>query len=155
MRAAPRWILVISLLGASLLGVGSAQAAELDAAAVKARATLPTFMATWKKQPAGLSGYRVLVSLKAGGQTEAVWLEDFALKGQTLSAVLKSAPRVLKGLSAGQTVPFTEADIIDWGYEDGSTSKLMGHYHQCAEIRELPEAEYQEQLEYLGLACKN
>ena len=41
MRAAPRWILVISLLGASLLGVGSAQAAELDAAAVKARATLP------------------------------------------------------------------------------------------------------------------
>ena len=50
---------------------------------------------------------------------------------------------------------FTEADIVDWSYEDQSLGKLRGNHLQCAELRDLPKAEYEEQLDYLGLVCSD
>ena len=62
---------------------------------------------------------------------------------------------MLKGVSLGQSVTFTEADIVDWSYEDQSLGKLRGNHLQCAELRDLPKAEYEEQLDYLGLVCSD
>ena len=44
------------------------------------------------------------------------------------------------------------ADAID---VEAETGKLRGNHLQCAELRDLPKAEYEEQLDYLGLVCSD
>lgn len=145
--------LLLTTLSGVALSMLPAHAADLAAAHAKARASVPTFLATWKAQPAGLGGYRVLAKVRTGGQVEAIWLDNFKAAGGGYTAVLQAAPRVLKGLNSGQPVTFTEADIVDWSYEDQSLGKLRGNHLQCAELREMPKAEYTEQVDYLGLVC--
>ena len=130
-------------------------AADHGAAQSKARATLPTFLTVWQQHPAGVGGYRVLVVVKQGAQSEAIWFDDFKAASAGFQGILRVTPRVIKGLANGQTIPFTAADIVDWSYEDQSAGKLRGNYLQCADLRDLPKAEYEEQLDYLGLICQD
>ena len=145
--------LLMAAASVAILSMLPAHAADLAAARAQAHAGVPAFLATWKAQPAGVGGYRVLARVQAGGQSEDLWLDDFKAEGAGFSAVLQAAPRVLKGLGVGQKVTFTAADIDDWSYEDQAIGKLRGNHLQCAELRDLPKAEYEEQLDYLGLAC--
>lgn len=145
--------LLCTALSVAALATLPAQGANLTAARAQARASVPGFLSTWKAQPAGLGGYRVLAQVRASGKVESIWLDDFKATGAAFSAVLQSTPRGLPGLSSGQTVTFTEADIVDWSYEDQAVGKLRGNHLQCAELRDLPQAEYEEQVDYLGLIC--
>jgi len=145
--------LLWTALGVVALTTLPAQGADLAAARAQARASVPGFLSTWKAQSAGVGGYRVLAQVRAGGQVENIWLDDFKAAGAAFTAILQSTPRVLSGLSAGQSVTFTEADIVDWSYEDQKAGKLRGNHLQCAELRDLPPAEYAEQIDYLGLSC--
>lgn len=147
--------LLLTTFGLLAFSALPVDAADLAAAHAKARASVPGFVLTWKAQAAGTGGYRVLANVRAGGQTEAIWLDNFKAADGGFTAVLQSAPRVLKGLGVGQSVTFTEADIVDWSYEDQSLGKLRGNHLQCAELRDLRQAEYDEQLDYLGLLCSD
>ena len=69
---------------------------------------------------------------------EIIWVAEAARAGADMSGKLANDPVHLPGLSAGDTVTFTEDMIADWGIV-GAAGKLFGHYTTRVLIETMPE----------------
>ncbi|MBI5261207.1 MAG: DUF2314 domain-containing protein [Bradyrhizobium sp.] len=89
---------------------------EMNAAIARARATLPTFWASYDAPKPSETGH----ALKARFPTrrndgEHIWINDVKkLPNGGYSGRFANAPRDLPGKKDGDTVEFKESDISDW-----------------------------------------
>ena len=98
---------------------------QMNAAIVRARQTLPEFLAI-KSKPEGAQEFTLKVLLAK----EHVWVTPFRSDGKGgYQGLLKSEPRSLTHLRWGQEVSFGSEQITDWGYtKDG---KRIGFFTTC------------------------
>jgi len=114
---------------------------EMAAAIAKARATLPTFWASYEAPKSSETGH----SLKARfpnpkNDGEHIWMAEVKkLPGGRYSGRFANQPRDLPGKRAGDLVEFTEADISDWMFmRDG---KIVGGETIRVLLKSLPKAD--------------
>ncbi|MBI1360890.1 MAG: DUF2314 domain-containing protein [Alphaproteobacteria bacterium] len=102
---------------------------DMAAATAEARAHLGYF---WRHESAPEDSeydFRLKVSLpRRDGQPgdAQVWVEAVAKEGGAYSGQLAAETAELPGVERGETVDFTEAQIIDWSFV--SAERLYGHY---------------------------
>jgi uncharacterized protein YegJ (DUF2314 family) len=89
---------------------------EMAAAIAKARATLPTFWASYENPKPSEIGHSLKVRFPYGTNNgEHIWMADVKkLADGRYSGRFANAPRYLPGKRAGDLVEFGEADISDW-----------------------------------------
>ena len=105
---------------------------ELQAASDRARAELPRLAEMFRK---GLDPqYALLVKLPFGGNsgdTEFMWVEVTAWKGEEITGILQNDPYYVQDLHAGDRVTGNEADVFDYllntpnGPEGNETGKIL------------------------------
>lgn len=101
--------------------------AQVDAAIVEARKTLPIFWSKFDAKPAGYDHFALKVGLPAGGGGEEhIWMNVVSRSGGKVVGELANDPYDLEGLKSGSRVEVDEALISDWQYQKGG--KLYGHF---------------------------
>jgi uncharacterized protein YegJ (DUF2314 family) len=123
-----------------VVDVSSANAA-MAAAIGKARATLPTFWASYEAPKSSETGH----SLKARfanpkNDGEHIWMAEVKkLPGGRYSGRFANQPRDLPGKRAGDLVEFAEADISDWMFM--RNGKIVGGETIRVLLKSLPKAD--------------
>jgi uncharacterized protein YegJ (DUF2314 family) len=155
---------LIVLLLAFLASVATAQDREQDrvvmvpdgdrdmqSAIAKAQSTLDEFLATWKAQPAGTSGYKLKVRVDDHGKSEHFWVTPFRQDGQGFVGILANEPQVVSNVKEGQTIHFDRQHISDWGYvRDG---KQVGSFTVCALFKSMKAADVEYYRKKHGFTC--
>ena len=99
---------------------------EMNAAIAKARATLPTFWASYDAPKPSESGHSLKVRFSkptSGG--EHIWMADVKkTAGGRYSGKFANEPRDLPGKRAGDVAEFKDADISDWMFT--RNGKIVG-----------------------------
>jgi len=112
--------------------------AEMSAAKLRARQTLPTFWRHLASHPEMEHDLKVGMPT-TGGSLEHIWVGDIKDEGNKIAGRLVNDPVDLAGLSMGSPVTFTRDQITDWAYvKDG---KLYGHYTTRVVVKHLDPAE--------------
>jgi uncharacterized protein YegJ (DUF2314 family) len=90
--------------------------AEMAGAIAKARATLPTFWASYEAPKPSETGHSLKVRFPAGrNRGEHIWMMDVKrLPDGGFSGRFGNAPRDLPGKREGDLAEFRDADITDW-----------------------------------------
>lgn len=123
----------------------------MAAAMRKARASLPDFLATAAAPGASMKGFSVKVAVREGDKAEYFWIQPFERKDDRFSGRLNNTPRMVRSVKAGQTISFSEKEIVDWTYMDGTTMK--GNYTACALLASASPQERENFLKRFGLDC--
>jgi uncharacterized protein YegJ (DUF2314 family) len=99
---------------------------EMAAAIAKARATLPTFWASYENPKPSETGHSLKVRFPyRTNDAEHIWMADVKkLADGRYSGRFANAPRYLPGKREGDLVEFREADISDWMFL--RNSKIVG-----------------------------
>jgi uncharacterized protein YegJ (DUF2314 family) len=126
--------------------IGNVQKAERDdviflalndptmAAAIhNARDALPGFLALSKRPGPTMEGFAVKIALVANGGPEFFWIHPFAHVEEQFIGQINNTPRSVVNLKIGDTVTFTENEIVDWMYMDDG--RMMGNYSARAILR--------------------
>jgi uncharacterized protein YegJ (DUF2314 family) len=100
--------------------------AEMAAAIAKARATLPTFWASYENPKPSETGHSLKVRFpNPRNNGEHIWMADVKKLGNgAYSGHFANAPRDLPGKREGDLAQFTDADISDWMFMRGG--KIVG-----------------------------
>jgi uncharacterized protein YegJ (DUF2314 family) len=90
--------------------------AEMNAAIVKARASLPEFFKTFDNPGPGENGFSLKVRIPYGTGTSAehFWLTDIERKGDKFAGTINGEPENAKQVQSGQRYEFGEQEISDW-----------------------------------------
>ncbi len=124
----------------------------MAAAMRKARATLPDFLATAAAPKPTMEGFAVKVAIPVSAHdAEYFWITPFINTNGAFSGAINNTPRLAKSVKLGQTITFSQSDIVDWMYMDGRTMK--GNYTACALLRSASKREVEEFRERFGLNC--
>jgi uncharacterized protein YegJ (DUF2314 family) len=124
-------VALVTLAAFAVLGVATAGAkaedrspvinvpsadAEMNAAIARARATLPTFWASFEAQRLSETGHSLKVRFpNPHDNGEHIWIADVKkLADGRYSGRFANAPRYLPGEREGDVAAFKEADISDW-----------------------------------------
>jgi uncharacterized protein YegJ (DUF2314 family) len=106
--------------------------AEMNAAIAHARATLPTFWASYDAPKPTESGHCLKVRLAGDGYVEHIWMADVEkLPDGNYSGRFSNEPNDLPGKNIGDQAEFEHADISDWMFMrsekivGGETIKLL------------------------------
>lgn len=98
--------------------------AALLAASARARSRLPALQAAFAKglAPGEYLMFKAPFAVGDGG-TEWMWIEVTAWQGDRIDGMLRSDPRYIKNLTAGQIVRVRQADVFDYlrVFPDGRT----------------------------------
>lgn len=125
---------------------------DMAAAMRKARARLPEFFALSRSPKPSMKDFSVKVGVRAGNGHEFFWIKPFERKGQRFSGRLNNTPRVVTHLKAGDTISFTEKDIVDWTYVDDG--KMKGNFTACPLLKREPKEQAQAFIRQYGLDCE-
>lgn len=90
---------------------------EMNAAIAKARASLPTFWASYDAPKPNETNHAVKVHFPTGGggTGEHIWVADVKRRpGGTFTGRFANQPLHLPGRNEGDPVEFKEAEITDW-----------------------------------------
>lgn len=89
---------------------------EMNAAIAKARATLPTFWASYETPKSSETGHSLKVRFpKPASGHEHIWMAEVKKTADgRYSGKFANQPRDLPGKRAGDIAEFKEADISDW-----------------------------------------
>lgn len=121
--------------------------AEMHAAVVKARASLPVFFGHATAPGPGEGGFLIKFDLIPGAAAEFVWAEIVSHRGDSSTARLVNAPRGA-GFARGQQVTVRDNEVIDWAYwrdgvmQGGATMRVL--------IGRMPPAEAQAMRDRFG-----
>jgi len=108
---------------------------DMAAAKRKARATLPEFLAlAHSPRPSTINfAVKVGVQMDNGPDYEFFWIRPFEKSGDRYSGKLRNEPRWVKRLKLGDTIAFSESEIVDWTYLDAG--KMKGNFTACALLK--------------------
>lgn len=114
---------------------------EMAAAIGKARATLPTFWASYAAPKSTETGFSLKVRFPTGGtKGEHVWMAEVTkLDGGRYSGRFANQPRDLPGKRAGDLVQFSETDITDWMFT--RNGKIVGGETIRPLLKRMPKAD--------------
>jgi uncharacterized protein YegJ (DUF2314 family) len=123
----------------------------LDAAIKAARGSLAHFWDHASKFPGQEHWHVVKIGLPAtGGGKENVWIYTTEKLGSDLKGVIVTQPDGLaSGKRKGDKIEFTEADILDWSYDEDGLRR--GEFTKRAEFASMTAAEIAEELDYEGI----
>ena len=114
--------------------------AEMNAAIAKARATLPTFWASYEAPKPSEEGHSLKVSFpKPRSGNEHIWMAEVKkLPDGRYSGRFANQPRDLPGKRIGDTVEFREASISDWMFM--RNGKIVGGETIRPTLKHMPKA---------------
>lgn len=115
----------------------------------KARETLPGFLDIASHPTGGADGFGVKVAVREGDMVEYFWISPFARRGDTFSGKLDNRPRAVHSVALGQTITFSQNEIVDWMYMAGT--RMMGNYTARALLQSASPAERAEFKRRFGL----
>jgi uncharacterized protein YegJ (DUF2314 family) len=121
------------------------------AAVRKARATLKDFLAVASKPGPAMRGFAVKVVVRDGKAAEYFWISPFQQKDARFTGNVNNTPRSVRNVTSGQSIEFTEGEILDWLYMDNG--RMKGNFTACALIRNQPKDQQEEFKKRLGLDC--
>jgi len=100
----------------------------MAAAYRKARETLPAFLTLALAPQPGQEGFSVKVAIRDGrsNNAEYFWIYPFAREGDRFSGKLNNRPRSVHHVQMGDTITFSQQEIVDWTYMDHGAMK--GNY---------------------------
>lgn len=125
---------------------------EMMAAMRKARATLRDFLAVARAPRASMSGFAVKVAVREDDtENEYFWISPFQEQAGRFTGRIDNTPRWVKSVKLGQTITFSEGEIVDWLYVDGG--KMKGNYTVCALLKREPPSEADAFKRRFGLDC--
>lgn len=113
---------------------------EMNTAIARARATLPTFWASYDAPKPSETGHslKARFSTRKGG--EHIWIAEVKkLPGGAYSGLFANEPRDLPGKRAGDEVKFGEADTSDWMFM--RSGKIVGGETIKPTLKSLPKAD--------------
>jgi uncharacterized protein YegJ (DUF2314 family) len=123
----------------------------MAAAMQKARQTLPSFLDTAAAPKPGMEGFAVKVAVREGDNAEYFWITPFTSKDGQFSGAINNTPRSVHSVQRGQTITFSQAEIVDWMYID--SAKMKGNYTACALLKSASKREADEFKNRFGLDC--
>lgn len=126
---------------------------DMAAAMRKARATLPEFFALAQAPKPTTINFAVKVGVRMDNSSnhEFFWIRPFEKKGNQYSGKLRNDPRSVKRLKFGDTITFSENEIVDWTYLDNG--KMKGNYTACAILKREPKESAEAFKKQYGLEC--
>ena len=107
--------------------------ATMTAAVRSAREALPGFLALAKRPGPTMEGFAVKIAILAYDGPEYFWIQPFAHVDGRFIGQINNTPRSVVNLKMGDTVAFTEDEIMDWMYMDAGT--MMGNYSARAILK--------------------
>jgi uncharacterized protein YegJ (DUF2314 family) len=124
----------------------------MAAAMRKARATLADFLSAARAPGEGTEGFSVKVAVREGNSAEYFWVIPFEAKAAgRFSGKLNNTPRTVRTVKNGQTLDFSEREIVDWMYFDHG--KMKGNYTACALLKTAPKSDVDAFKKRFGLEC--
>jgi len=124
----------------------------MAAARNKARATLAQFLATARQPTPGMKNFALKVRVSDSNGVEYFWVTGFTANGGRFSGKIDNTPRMVRSVSAGQIIQFSEGEITDWMYMDGG--KMKGNYSACALLQREPKDQQDAVKNRFGLNCE-
>jgi uncharacterized protein YegJ (DUF2314 family) len=114
---------------------------EMSAAIAKARATLPTFWASFEAPKPSETGHSLKVRFpNAHDNGEHIWIADVKkLADGRYSGRFANAPRYLPGKHEGDPTEFKDADISDWMFM--RNGKIVGGETIKPLLKSMPKAD--------------
>ena len=96
--------------------------------------------------------FAVKVGIPAGDDSsEFFWISPFEPRGGKYTGRINNTPRMVKTVKLGQTIEFSEDEIVDWLYtEDG---KMRGNFTACAMLKHEPPDQVEAVKREFGLSC--
>jgi len=123
----------------------------MAAAMRKARATLMDFLAIAAAPKPGMDTFAVKVAIREDKDAEYFWISPFNNSNGRFSGVINNTPRMVHNVRMGQTITFSEYDIVDWMYMDGG--KMKGNYTACALLKSASPVEVEQFKKRFGADC--
>ena len=124
---------------------------DMAAARRRARETLPEFLALARAPRPTATNLAVKIAIPAGDDDEYFWVSQFAPRGDKYGGTINNTPRAAKQVKLGQIVEFSEAEIVDWLYMEGS--KMRGNFTACALLKREPADQVVAMKKQYGLSC--
>jgi uncharacterized protein YegJ (DUF2314 family) len=123
-----------------IIDVRSANA-EMNAAIVHARDTLPSFWASYEAPKSSETGHSLKVRFPTSrSDGEHIWMSDVKkLPNGSYSGRFANQPRDLPGKRAGDLVEFKQADISDWMFM--RNGKIVGGETIKPLLKSMPKAD--------------
>ena len=114
---------------------------EMNAAIAKARATLPTFWASYEAPKASETGHSLKVRFaKPASGHEHIWMAEVRkIANGRYSAKFANVPRDLPSKKAGDVAEFGDTDISDWMFM--RNGKIVGGETVRPMLKMMPKAE--------------
>ncbi len=109
---------------------------DMVAATRHARSTLAEFLALSAKPAAGTSHFKLKVRVKDGADIENFWVTPFRPVGLGFEGTLANDPKIVRNVTAGQVLKFSQADITDWGYV--RNGRQVGSFTVCVLFKKMP-----------------
>jgi uncharacterized protein YegJ (DUF2314 family) len=109
---------------------------DMAAAMRKARAKLPEFFALARKPNAFTTGFAVKVAVRDKNDVEYFWVTPFTEQDGRFTGRINNTPRLVKTVKFGESLTFSEGEIVDWLYLDAG--KMKGNYTACALLKREP-----------------
>jgi uncharacterized protein YegJ (DUF2314 family) len=97
---------------------------RMNAAIVKARATVSGFITALKSPQPNQSAFSIKMMFTDGSQAEHMWLSSVSYDGANFKGTVDNEPDSVKTVKLGQTVTVSPAEISDWMYVENG--KLVG-----------------------------
>jgi uncharacterized protein YegJ (DUF2314 family) len=93
----------------------------------------------------------VKVAVSEADDREFFWIAPFEQRGSKFTGEINNTPQLVKKVKLGQTIAFTESEIVDWLYQDGRA--MRGNFTACVLLKREPRNEAEQFMKQLGLRC--
>src|SRR4051812_45456209 len=88
--------------------------AEMNAAIVKARGTLPQFWEIFDKREHGENKFALKVKITDPHGTEHFWANEIERRNGKIMGTIDNDPSTVVSVKSGQRIEIPETDISDW-----------------------------------------
>jgi uncharacterized protein YegJ (DUF2314 family) len=130
-----RWLAIIGMTAFLATGCSNKHPADkvtyvadddprMNAAMVKARSTVNTFIVALKSPQPGQSAYSVKMAFTDGTNTEHMWLTPVSYDGTQFQGTVNNEPEKVNTVKMGQKVTVAPSKISGWMYVENQ--KLVG-----------------------------
>jgi uncharacterized protein YegJ (DUF2314 family) len=123
----------------------------MAAAKRKARETLPEFLALARAPRPDTSEFAVKVGIRGKDIVEFFWISPFVQTGKGYSGKINNDPQDVENVKLGDTIKFSEEEIVDWVYLDGK--RMRGNFTLCVLFKRSPRPRAMDAANKLGLDC--
>ena len=112
---------------------------------------LAGFLAIAKQPTPAMRNFALKVRVSDDHGVEYFWVTQFSANGGRFSGKIDNTPRMVRSITAGQVIQFSEGEITDWMYMD--SGKMKGNYTACALLQREPKRPTGAVKNRFGLNC--